>query len=671
MVASVAVLVASLVGACAEDRSVEAFCETFDLHKERYLSAGNEAARQAEGGNVIGGAAGIISALGDLQIMWDELADVAPEDIRADVEAIRDANQEQMDSLSDTVDNPLGAIASGIVGGLLSSGSYSRVDAYIRDNCDAAPQAAQGTTQTTDTDPAPTVSDSEEGPSGPTGGPTDEAPSAEPETPGPLRFGQVVLSSSGGPGMVHTLEDEGFIKVASVGGYLEVTSYDSYGTSRGSVVLAAEDELCGLAPVTVDGSHGYAALRIATTPAAGVQQATNTVYLDVFDAQNALIAEHEVRAEQQGEATCDVNDEGGVGLLGSSADRSWVGVITTTYQHDLPFTTYMVEVDDGEITRRGDLFKGHVVGNSLAFFCEDADGPATCVYTPDDGSVTRLVTDHPSDWWSCRLGDFECDYDQGDGTVLVAEEGNMERIRVRDQQTVWTWYGGRSGGFTLPDAATDRVTGNGFFVAPWSDPAVVVAVDAGGAEMWRVDADDVCSAEYGTVLVAANGQLALLDGATGEQVDYTAEFSACPDYLGGGLSRGSGIIVTHPPSEDVPVDPEVRESTDREVRDSAPQNLLGRWSGEMIQPSSQRGRYSMEVVFTGGSIGEQVATVRYDDLECGGVWHLMQAHADEVVVQETIEYGRRCIDGGMSVSSDGETLSVQGTGLRADLAKVD
>lgn len=127
-IALVTVLVSSAaaLAACSgSSRSVEAFCSTMYEHKDRYL----EQMGVAQAGGV-GGLITAISAVGDLKIMWKELADVAPDDIQADVESVSEAWQQQEDNAGSM--DWMAILSTG----LLNSGSMSRVDTYVRENCD-------------------------------------------------------------------------------------------------------------------------------------------------------------------------------------------------------------------------------------------------------------------------------------------------------------------------------------------------------------------------------------------------------------------------------------------------------------------------------------------------------------------------------------------------------
>ena len=136
------IAVSGLATACLSEpeRSAAEFCSVMDKHKQRYLANMENATSNVGNENsaiaVITGLGQTASALGDLTIMWDELAAVAPQDIRADVDKIAKSYSAQMDSAGDAMSNPLGSLASGLTSGLTTSGSYQRVDQFVGDNCD-------------------------------------------------------------------------------------------------------------------------------------------------------------------------------------------------------------------------------------------------------------------------------------------------------------------------------------------------------------------------------------------------------------------------------------------------------------------------------------------------------------------------------------------------------
>lgn len=129
-----------------DERSPEAFCKTYWEQKDQYVSKYNDRSalsdKLAEEDPMSGMLVALgssVEALGDIVIIFDHLADKSPDDIRPDVEAIRDAMQKNIDNAGENVMNPLGGLASGLVGGLTTMGSWQRVGDYVVDNCGEKP----------------------------------------------------------------------------------------------------------------------------------------------------------------------------------------------------------------------------------------------------------------------------------------------------------------------------------------------------------------------------------------------------------------------------------------------------------------------------------------------------------------------------------------------------
>lgn len=139
-------IIAIALSGCGQERSAEAFCQTMEEHKQAYLSQMEGAGASLEG---IVSAAG---AIGDLKIMWQDLAKVAPEEIRSDVESVSEAWQEQEDNATDG--NWSGVLATA----LLNGGSMVRVDTYVRETCDIN-SAASSANETTTGEPEETVTE--------------------------------------------------------------------------------------------------------------------------------------------------------------------------------------------------------------------------------------------------------------------------------------------------------------------------------------------------------------------------------------------------------------------------------------------------------------------------------------------------------------------------------
>ena len=82
-VVAVTMMSGAFLAACGDGRSVEAFCSTMDEHRTAFTSQMDTAMGQGFGGLFTAG-----SAVGDLKHMWSDLSEVAPEDIRQDVESV-------------------------------------------------------------------------------------------------------------------------------------------------------------------------------------------------------------------------------------------------------------------------------------------------------------------------------------------------------------------------------------------------------------------------------------------------------------------------------------------------------------------------------------------------------------------------------------------------------
>jgi len=122
----------------SSENSVEAYCGTLNEHKRSYLASMEAASNPASAADILGG----VAAVGDLKIMWSELADVSPDEIRADTENVRDTWADVENAAVN------GDWASALLTGLLNAGSFQRVDAFVREHCDVAPEPPVLTTVT-------------------------------------------------------------------------------------------------------------------------------------------------------------------------------------------------------------------------------------------------------------------------------------------------------------------------------------------------------------------------------------------------------------------------------------------------------------------------------------------------------------------------------------------
>jgi hypothetical protein len=75
-----------------------------------------------------------------------------------------------------------------------------------------------------------------------------------------------------------------------------------------------------------------------------------------------------------------------------------------------------------------------------------------------------------------------------------------------------------------------------------------------------------------------------------------------------------------------------------------PMQFIGTWNGTGTQ-SDQPGEWSIHAVIVGGPV-EQVGTISYPSLQCGGVLLLRSAGANWLEVGEDITHGQ-CVDQGI------------------------
>jgi len=138
-----AALLAGAGAACSSkpQRSVQAFCDTFKteairLHDKYQRAADTFGTQQDPLVGLLGAAGTIFGAQGDMVVLFDRLDQTAPSDIEPDVHAMRDAAKSSADATKKAITDPLGAIGSGLVTALQSSGSSHAVDSYLQSHCD-------------------------------------------------------------------------------------------------------------------------------------------------------------------------------------------------------------------------------------------------------------------------------------------------------------------------------------------------------------------------------------------------------------------------------------------------------------------------------------------------------------------------------------------------------
>ena len=136
-------LLAGLVVGCGgSERSPEAYCrafyETAAPIRKTYVEADNEMEADPLKSIVT-----LLGSPGDLEVIFDSMVAHAPDEIRADTEAVRDAMTKEQEAVGEGLSDPLGALGKSLGAGLTSSGSFSRVESYLNDHCPVNSSLAQ------------------------------------------------------------------------------------------------------------------------------------------------------------------------------------------------------------------------------------------------------------------------------------------------------------------------------------------------------------------------------------------------------------------------------------------------------------------------------------------------------------------------------------------------
>jgi hypothetical protein len=142
VLAVLAAMVVLLAACGGTERSPEAYCrafyETAAPIRESYVEADEEVEDDPLQAIVT-----LLGSPGDLVVIFDSMAAHAPDEIRADTEAARDAMKKEQDAIGEGLSDPLGALGKSLAAGVTSSGSFSRVDDYLNEHCPVDSALAQ------------------------------------------------------------------------------------------------------------------------------------------------------------------------------------------------------------------------------------------------------------------------------------------------------------------------------------------------------------------------------------------------------------------------------------------------------------------------------------------------------------------------------------------------
>lgn len=126
-----AILGACLVTACSSSAPTAAdFCRTLAQQKAQYLNAYGTAS-----GNGLEDLVKAISGVGQWVPIFEALEQNSPSDIEPQVANIVDALKQEQQEAGNAASNPLGALVSGLMTSVESSGSWQKVTDYAQAHC--------------------------------------------------------------------------------------------------------------------------------------------------------------------------------------------------------------------------------------------------------------------------------------------------------------------------------------------------------------------------------------------------------------------------------------------------------------------------------------------------------------------------------------------------------
>jgi len=130
--AAAAMLVTICGCSSAQPKTAAGFCQVYHLQKKQYLA---KYGKPANGGLAAFGQ--LVGALSDWVPIFEALDQAAPPSIEPDVHNILDSLKQEEQDAGQEANDPLGALASGLMAGMMSTASWQNVSAYIEQHCGA------------------------------------------------------------------------------------------------------------------------------------------------------------------------------------------------------------------------------------------------------------------------------------------------------------------------------------------------------------------------------------------------------------------------------------------------------------------------------------------------------------------------------------------------------
>ena len=325
-----------------------------------------------------------------------------------------------------------------------------------------------------------------------------------------------------------------------------ITAYDAAGTAEAKIT--GVDTACGAADVVLPSKRRVLLAEVNTsTPAQGVNPATSATTLNEYDALtgdklwSTTLVSGPTSDDDQPEGCNSAETEGQLQGFTATSDGAYaVDQIAPLNK------AWIIDLTTG--SKRASTTAVQALGGVVVDETQNLDS---------DGNVVSTVTSFSDPATGARVGappgvddpkelSNGADYATDSELVYTLEPGSsvedMEALSLPSGTQQWV----------VKNAPVDvsDVSVVGSVVIGWNhfeDSTGVAGFSlSSGAHLWTQDNAQFCAAADGKVLIAVNGQLAVLSATTGKQLSFDSSTGDCPSILPNGArwSYNSGGDLT-------------------------------------------------------------------------------------------------------------------------------
>jgi len=527
-------------------RSPNSYCEAF-YSRAAPLQQKYQAAADAAQTDPLASIPALLSSGGDLAVVFDGMIPHAPPDIEPETVAVRDSLKQLQQSLASNASDPAAALASNVVTALTSSGSFQSVGDYLQAHCPLTSPIAQRYITL------------------PTAAPSPSSSSMPPPIDAAAPANGTVLTSFSGDGRLNVISGgHGFSIVDSLydlGSQQDqstVTAYDAAGDKLGELAAGSLTGECGAADVAVPGKGrlilGYL---VTDTPAQGIKPATSSTAMLAWDATTGAEL-WSTPLPSDSDPQCQAYD-GNLDGFAATVDGRWgviqggvIGLADGTFRSDPKalgiISDYVIETSN---TAWGD--------DSPTYYVTDPATGAKLGRILNDGTANGTVSGHQDGHIS--FGDSKDLAPQHQAGITAAG-----RQLFADPAFDGSAPGPHIFAYALPSMKVlwessksfdPSIEGEGGGILVMSlndcvpgDVSCVVGVDdRTGRRLWKLPVGGICAVTTSQMLMKINGQYAVIDVKTGQQLSYAdAHSDDCPSLLPGGIEMGTDASYGEPGS---------------------------------------------------------------------------------------------------------------------------